>query len=293
MEAASLPTSGGEGTNWAPAAGAHSREKMADEQGSSQALELIYQSFGQKAGMGEYQAALQELVSRAVGPNARITVASLDSALVEGKGYASAQSLELPVLLESIVTAADCGVSAIAIGNGFDPGLWESRELVEIPVLGFFEAVAFYALRVGWKAGVLCSGRSGPARIEEMAARYGIAGRFVRPVAVDVSVPEIMAAFRSKRVADEILARCSEQVRHLATAGAEVTMIASGALDVFFAVNRSDSQLEIPILPGAIILARELESAAALHRLGVPSVSRVGRFRAPPPSVHELLRRRS
>ncbi|HZS93391.1 MAG TPA: aspartate/glutamate racemase family protein [Chloroflexota bacterium] len=263
---------------------------MVDVQSPSRPFELIYQSFGQKAGMGEYQAALQEIVSRAVGPDAQITVASLDSALIEGKGYASAQSLELPALLAAIATSADRGVDAIAIGNGFDPGLWESRELIDIPVLGFFETVAFFGLRVGWKLGVLCSSESGPARIEEVAARYGIAGRVVQPVAINVSVPEVMEAFRSKRSADEIVARCAEHAGHLARAGAEVAMIASGALDVFFTARRADSQLEIPILPGAMILAHELASAAALHRLGVPAVSRVGRFRTPPQAVHDRLR---
>jgi hypothetical protein len=47
---------------------------------------------------------------------------------------------------------------------------------------------------------------------------------------------------------------------------------------------------ELPLLPAAQILACELEAAAAISRLGVPSVSRTGRFRSPPASIHAAAR---
>jgi allantoin racemase len=189
--------------------------------------------------------------------------------------------------------AADSGAEAIGIGNGFDPGLWEVRELLDVPVLGLFETVAFYALRLGWRLGVLCSGSSGPARIEELATRYGIVSRLVRPIAVDTNVPTIMTGFHNPVVAEGILTACANALNELAHQGAEIAMIASGALDILFQVHREGRETVIPVVPATRVLARELEAAAALARLGVPASSRIGRFRMPPQSVQDAVRIRS
>jgi allantoin racemase len=253
-------------------------------------LKVVYQSFGQKIGMERYQSHLESLLATSVGPRTRLTVSRLESALIEGKGFSSTQALDLPALLKSILDAVDRGADAIAIGNGFDPGLWEARELVDVPVLGLFETVAFYGLRLGWRLGVLCSGTSGPARVEELAARYGIAMRLVRPCAVGVSVPVVMEAFEKADMRRSVVEASRQAIHTLAAQGAEVVMIASGALDVLLQTEAAGETWELPLLPATRILACELEAAAVLSRLGVPSVSRVGRFRSPPASIHAAAR---
>lgn len=237
-----------------------------------------------------YQTTLESLVAGAVSAGTIVTMSRLESALLEGKGFSSAQALELPALLRSLAEAADAGVDAIAIGNGFDPGLWEARELLDIPVLGYFETVAFYALRLGWRLGVLCSGTSGVARTEELATRYGIIGRMVPSAAVGITVPMIMAGFTDSDAGTRIVEGCEGGIEMLRQRGAEVVMIASGALDVFLQTRGSVLTPVVPVVPGTVVLARELEAAAALRRLGVPAASRAGRFRRPPGSVQSKVR---
>jgi allantoin racemase len=249
---------------------------------------LVYQSFGQLAGMESYQKRLEEQVRAAVTA-AEIDVRRLDSTVVAAKGFASAQALDVPAVLRSVAAAVAEGADAVAIGNGFDPALWEARELFDVPVLGMFETVASYGLRVGWRLGVLCSGASGVSRIEELATRYGIASRLVRPVAAGISVPDVAAAFDDPRRAADVLTAARGAIGRLADRGAEAVIVASGALDVFLAqAGRPDTG--VPVLPSVPILVRELETAAALARDGVPYVSRAGRFRQPPPEVLDGLR---
>ena len=181
------------------------------------------------------------------------------------------------------------GYDALAIGNGFDPGLWEARELFDLPILGLFETVAFYGLRTAWRLGVLCSGNSGVTRVEELAARYGIGSRFTRPFAVGVPVPQVVSAFSDPAVAKTVLDGANQALRELQRRGAEAVVVASGALDVFLETHRSELAPVLPVLPSVQILVRELESAAGLAKLGVPYVSRVGRFAKPPSAVEELL----
>jgi Asp/Glu/hydantoin racemase len=252
-------------------------------------LNLTYQSFGQMEGMEVYQTHLENMVHSAASTSSKVTVLRLESVLVEGKGFASSQALEVPSLLRSIAGAVENGTEAVAIGNGFDPGLWEARELFDVPILGLFETAIFYAIRVGWRVGVLCSGNSGLARIEELAARYGISSRLVRPEAVGVTVPNIVTGFQDSAVADQLLTATDASIEMLRRRGAELVIIASGALDVFFHAHRDRATSAIPVLPGVQILVRETETAAALARLGVPFISRVGRFAQPPASVMRSL----
>jgi Asp/Glu/hydantoin racemase len=244
---------------------------------------LAYQSFGRLRGMEGYQDRLEHLV-RSVPVDADLRVLRLPDTEISGKGFASAQALDLPAILRSMASAAASGADAIAVGNGFDPGLWEARELLDVPVVGLFEAVAFYALRVGWRLGVVTSGASGVPRIEELATRYGIRSRMVRPATASVTVPMVVAAFDEPDLASRVLTATESAVHVLAERGADVVLVASGALDVFLAeAGRPD--VGLPVLPSVTTLVHHLYGAALLARQGVPHVSRAGRFASPPPEI--------
>lgn len=252
-------------------------------------IRLAYQSFGSPEGMEGYRTALTSLFDQSVGAEVDLEIRGLESVVLAGKGYASAQALDVPDLLRSVARAVQDGAEAVAIGNGFDPGVWEARELFDVPILGWFESISLYALRVGWKVGVICSGTSGPARIEDLIRRYGIGGRVVAPVAVGVMVPEIMVAFDDQRELDKILARVQTAGRTAAAQGADVLMVASGALDVLLEHHHVAVVERVPVLPGVRILVAELETAARLARSGVPFVSRYARFKQPPEEVRQQL----
>lgn len=246
-------------------------------------LTLAYQSFGRMRGMERYQNRLEHLV-RSVPVDAEVRVLRLPDTEISGKGFASAQALDLPAILRSMAAAASAGADAIAVGNGFDPGLWEARELLDVPVVGMFEAVAFYALRVGWRLGVVTSGASGVPRIEQLATQYGIRARLVRPASASVTVPMVVSAFDDPDAARRVLSATEGAVRTLAERGADVVLVASGALDVFLdEAGRPD--IGVPVLPSVTTLVHHLYGAALLARDGVPYVSRSGRFAGPPPEI--------
>ncbi|MHB8587938.1 MAG: aspartate/glutamate racemase family protein [Candidatus Dormibacteraceae bacterium] len=253
-------------------------------------MRLLYQSFGQSEGMEGYRAALETLLAASVA-DAEVSLGALPSALLDGKGYASAHALDVPLLLDSIALKVDDGVDGVAIGNAFDPGLWEARELFEVPILGWFETLILYALRVGWRVGVLCSGLNGPARVEEMALRYGVAGRMVRPRSIGITLREMLPAFEDRDQATGVVEAAQRTCALLAEDGAETVIVASGMLDVLLETAGFTSLAGLPVLPGIPVLMHELEAAVALHRYGVPSVSRVARFRTPPPTVRAALHR--
>jgi Asp/Glu/hydantoin racemase len=253
-------------------------------------VRLLYQSFGQEEGMGAYRQALTGLIARSVSEGTVVTLGGLPSALVEGKGYASAHALDLPALMTGVAAAVEDGADGVAIGNGFDPGLWECRELFDIPVLGLFETVSSYGLRAGWRLGVLCSGQSGPPRIMELASRYGTAGRMALPRAAGITVPDVLSGFTDAAAADRIADAAEEAATQLRQDGADILMVASGVLDTLLQAKGVTALAGLPLLPGVQILLRELEAAVLLARAGAPVVSRAGRFRRPPEQVLRALR---
>jgi allantoin racemase len=248
-------------------------------------LRLVYQSFGQRGGMEAYQDRLESLVTASVSPDVEINVRRLDSTVIAGKGFSSAQAIDVPQILRSVAAAVDEGADAVAIGNGFDPGLWEARELLDVPVLGYFETLSAHALRLAWRFGVLCSGRAGPARVEEMAARYGIWPRMVRPSSLDIDVPTVVRAMTDDGLRADIGAAITPAVDELRSRGAEVAIVASGALDVLLSTMSYDTP--IPVIHGVPVLVAELEAAGRMARRGHHRTSRVGRFASPP---HEARR---
>ena len=251
---------------------------------------LIYQSFGQENGMTTYRAHLERLIRDHAFQKDEWTLQSMPAARIEGKGFASAQALETPTLLRTIGLGLDKGARGVAIGNGFDPGLWEARELFDVPILGWLETLLSYSLRVGWRVGIICSGNSGPSRISELIRKYGFHDRTANPIALSISVPEIMLAFDSKTIRDQIIDRAKREIEPLQSSQVDVLIVASGALDVLFESAEIRELAGLPFIPGLPVLVRELESAVALADYGVPFISRTGRFKSPPENVRAAVR---
>lgn len=252
-------------------------------------IRILYQSFGQAEGMNAYRTVLNELVQRAAGADTEIVLGGLRTALLEGKGFGAAQALDVPLLLENVGREVAGGIDAVAIGNGFDPGLWEARELFDVPVVGWLETMLTYCMKVGWKVGVLCSGAAGPPRIEELITRYGVASRCLRPVALGKQMGNMLPAFEDPAVLAEVRSAADAACGQLADQGAEVVFVASGLLDTILEWEQPDTLGGIPFVPGIPVLVKEAEAAARIAQAGVPYVSRVGRFRAPPQSVIEAV----
>jgi Asp/Glu/hydantoin racemase len=250
-------------------------------------LRLVYQSFGQRDRMEAYQDRLESLVSAGVSPDVEIDVSRLDSTVIAGKGFSSAQAFDVPHILRSVAAAVEDGADAVAIGNGFDPGLWEARELLDVPILGYFETLSAHALRLAWRFGVLCSGRAGPARVEEMAARYGVWPRMTRPSTLEIDVPTIVRAMTDADLRAGIGARLTPALDELRSRGAEVAIVASGALDVL--LSMMSYAAPIPVIHGVPVLVAELEAAGRMARRGHHRTSRAGRFASPPNEVWRAL----
>ena len=132
----------------------------------------------------------------------------------------------MPAILRSIAVAVDNGVEAVAIGNGSTSAYGRHENSLTCRSLACSRRSHSMVCASAGVSACSTSGRSGASRIEELAARYGIGSRMVRPVAAEVTVPTVVEAFADESVAAHIRRRRTPP-SGLGHRGADVVMVAS------------------------------------------------------------------
>ena len=114
-------------------------------------MRLFYQSFGVSRGSrdGAYGQLLKRIVDSAAAPGTEISVSGLSPHRAIAEQYRYLEFLDTAEVLENGRRAESEGHDAFLIGNIFDPGLHEMRELLNIPVLGLCECSVHVACLMG------------------------------------------------------------------------------------------------------------------------------------------------
>jgi allantoin racemase len=193
--------------------------------------------------------------------------------------------------IDRVLLAEKQGYDAVFISCMLDIGLYECRELVDIPVTGSLESAVLMAH-------VMCNGKYSILSVDYQDGQmmrmvldmYGLSGKLasIRPFNIDAndlypgrSTPE--------QVIEQIVSTarlCIEQDQ------AEVLIpgctLASSVLTKF--VSDSNNALGVPAIDGMVTGFKMAEMMADMHKAGVPIISRRGFFEKPPVDQFNLLR---
>ncbi len=184
--------------------------------------------------------------------------------------------------VERILQAEEEGYDAVCISCGLDPGLYEARELVNIPVTGAFEAGGHLACTMGHRFSVITTKDNSVPHMEERAILYGFAPKLasIRHLGTpghrlfgDITPEETIVA----RV-HQIARRCVEED------GAEVILLTATLAGVMFtdAVNPPVAEIGAPVVDALLAAFKMAEMMVDLRKLaGLPPASRIGSFQAP------------
>ena len=114
-------------------------------------MRLFYQSFGVSRGSrdGAYGQLSEEIVEAAAAPGTEIDIQGLSPNRAIADQYRYLEFLDTAEVLENGLRAEREGYDAFLIGNIFQPGLHELRELLNIPVLGLRESTVHVACLMG------------------------------------------------------------------------------------------------------------------------------------------------
>ena len=191
---------------------------------------------------------------------------SLHRAIAEQYRYL--EFLDTGEVMENGLRAEREGYDALVLGNIFDPGLHELRELLNIPVLGLRESSVHVACLMGTTFSLINVNPKFTYRIVESIKLQGLADRLVSVDQMRVERPGAFdLALRDAEAKAQVIAQFAECARRSIEKGAEVLIPAGGSLMAVLAdagVHQVDAA---PILNGLIAVIKVAEMAVAIRRL--------------------------
>ena len=176
--------------------------------------------------------------------------------------------------------AEEEGYDAYLICTVPDPMLWESRGLLNIPVIGYGESAYSLACRLGRKFGVIKFIDRMTAYTEDQVARYGLTDRFVGVRTGGSVFHDITAAFAGSP--GKVIDQFKEDARALIRQGADAIICGGMPLDILMAtegVNRVD---DVPIIDGLAASVKAAEMMVDLRNKAGMEPCRKGFYGAPP-----------
>jgi allantoin racemase len=184
--------------------------------------------------------------------------------------------------LEKAMQAEEQGYDAVFISCNLDIGLYEARQLVDIPVTATLESAALIAHMMGASYSLVTVDHQNGNIQKMLLDRYGLSQHFVsqRPFGIDANDLYVDKTPPARIVQSvvETARTCVEED------GAEVIIpgctLAGSVLT--HEVEDVESLIGAPVLDGMVTGFKMAEMMADLHRSGLPVVSRRGFFEKPP-----------
>jgi allantoin racemase len=182
------------------------------------------------------------------------------------------------------------GYDAFLQGHFQDPGLYELKAAVDIPVFGLGETSLLFACTLGRKIALITIDPYFIPMHEEQVARYGLTERVVAVQAIKTAVADFNRAFSEPEVGKEIFAQFREQSQPLVDRGVEVIIPAGGLPMLLLLRERQMTVGQTVILNGIAVTAKLTEAAVKLRRLTGVGVSRTATFARPSPEALQEFR---
>ncbi len=177
------------------------------------------------------------------------------------------------------------GYDAFVIGHFQDAGLYEARSVVDIPVLALGEASMLYACQLGQRAGIVTINPRFIPWFRHQIAKYGLEKRVSGVHSMTFEPGQILKAYESDALADEVEALFAEQAKPLTADGVDTLIPGGGIPMLLFSRLREHAIGGAPVINGIPIVIKMAEMAVKLRRLTGLGVSRASEFIKPPPEI--------
>jgi allantoin racemase len=250
-----------------------------------QPIRIWYQSYGDEQSAGNYWTHLKAHLARVVDEGTTIVV----KGITPPDTYAHA-IVELRCARQVICNAIQAekeGYDAFVIGHFQDAGLYEARSVVDIPVLALGEASLLYSCQLGQQSGIITINTRYIPWFRHQISKYGLEKRIAGIYAMQFEPGQILKAFGSDALSEEVQRVFEEQAKPLVFRGVEVLIPGGGIPMLLFSRTKGYSVDGAPVLNGIPIAVKMAEIAVKLRRTTGLSVSRVSEFVMPLPEIIE------
>ena len=192
--------------------------------------------------------------------------------------------------LEKVMWAEKEGYDAVFISCNLDIGLYEARQLVDIPVTATLESAALTAHMMGAGYSLVTVDYQNGKIQENLCRTYGLHERFVSQRPFDIDANDLYPDRTPPgEVIEAVVAAAKACVEE---DGAEVVIPGCTLAGSVLTHDLPDAEKIIgaPVLDGMSTGFKMAEMMADMHRAGIPTVSRRGWFEKPPQRDMQTLR---
>lgn len=188
------------------------------------------------------------------------------------------------VAVDNAIEAETNGYDAFVMGHFQDPGVYEARSAVRIPIVGAGEAALHYAAQIGRRIALVSIDPVFEVWHLEQAERYGLGDRVRHVAGLGVLPQDFAAAFAGDeaayaRMRDAFIA-CAEP---LVRAGSDVVIAAGVLPGLMLGREKGLKVLHAPIVNCAAVALMTAEMSVRLRALNGLEASRGPSFALAPP----------
>jgi allantoin racemase len=172
------------------------------------------------------------------------------------------------VAIDRCIEAEEKGYDAFVFGHFQEPGLYEARSAVHIPVIGTGESSLHFAAQLGRRIALISIDPIFETFHLEQADRYGLGQRVQHVTGLGFLPQDFEAAFDGDQAAfARLLATFDAKARPLVDAGADVVVPAGVLPGLLFGRERGPKIGHAPVVNCAAVALKSAEMGIALNKL--------------------------
>ena len=238
-------------------------------------------------GTDAYDGVVRAVLERARRPDTEVVVDHLAKG-PEFFRYWYFQSLATMDIIERVIQAEKQGYQGVYVACSFEPGVKETREVVDIPVVGGAVPAVHLALQLGQRFGFITDTELAAVNTYDVFKRYKLDIECAAIQAVELRIEEIA------RDPETNYQRVIEVARKVVSEGADVIIIGCTVVAAFF--SSSGGKLPtyltgIPILDSNVCSLKTLEMLVDLQESHGITVSRKAYYAKPQNAEGEAFRK--
>ena len=188
--------------------------------------------------------------------------------------------------IDNALESAEQGYDAFVMGHFQDPGLYEARSAVEIPVVGLGETSLHWAAQLGRHLALVTIDPVFARWHLEQADLYGLRGRVSHVVGMGGGVDDFAVAFAGDAQAyDRLLTRFRELAEPLVADGADVVIPAGALLALLLRNERGLTVGHAPVVNCVAVTLKATEAWVKVRSSTGLGPSRGPSFALAPPGA--------
>ncbi|KQS80917.1 hydantoin racemase [Rhizobium sp. Leaf384] len=240
-------------------------------------------------GTTAYDELIQETLAHYAMPDTVLEVTHLEGCPAD-MDYFYPKHIVEAALFEAVKKAEEDGFDAVISGCCYDPGVMVSRELVDIPVIGPFEASLNMLSFYGRTAVIVADHVKAGAQMKDNVKLYGASDRILGLDVIDWYVKDMVLDTAS--VACDVV---EQTAKSIARTGAEAVILNCTIIAASYQKYLMDGgePAPFPILNPNLMALSMAETLANLHQKGGYRVSRLGYYGQPKDAHFETVTRQT